>query len=132
MALYVPLDVNYAEDDKIIEVGPLAELLFIRSLAFAKRVEKDGRIADSQMPTVAARIPKANTQAERLYESGLWERNGTGLYISAWLKRNKPVEDVNAAKSSAGTIGNHKRWHLSGVKPPSPECEFCVKEGLVR
>ena len=35
--LFVPLDVNYYEDSKIRQVGPMAELLYVRSLAFVKR-----------------------------------------------------------------------------------------------
>lgn len=126
-SLFVPLDVNYAEDDKIIDAGPMAELLYVRALAFAKRARSDGYIAASQLSTVAARIPRYRVHAERAVEVGLWERNGTGLYIRAWLKRNPPVEDETAA----GVEGAHRRWHLKRNQP-NPDCPRCVAEGLIK
>lgn len=130
MGLYVPLFVNYAEDPKVIDAGPMGELLYVRSLAFAKRQEKDGLIHDNQFREYTGRIPRARVVAERLYEVGLWERNGTGLYISAWLKRNAPVAEVASAKSAAGSLGNHRKWHTGSGKKPNPDCKHCVDEGL--
>lgn len=128
--LFVPLDVNYADDDKIIDAGPMAELLFVRSLAFAKRARTDGQLRDSQLPTIAVRIPRARTYAERLVDVGLWTRNGSGLFISAWLKRNLPTDEIAAKKSAAGALGNHRRWHLPPDGQPNPECPHCRKDGL--
>lgn len=128
--LYVPLDVGYFDDDKIIEVGPMAELLYLRSIAFAKRDGRDGLIRDSQLTTVGARIPRARLAAERLIEVGLWERNGTGIYVAAWLQHNLPAAQVAAQKSSAGALGNHRRWHRPPDGKPSVDCEHCRKEGL--
>lgn len=124
--LFVPLDVNYFDDDKIIEAGPLGELLYVRSLAFAKRARTDGHLADSQLQAFGARIPRARAHAERLYDVGLWERNGGGLYIRAWHKRNSPVSD----EGPKGHAGAHARWHVK-ARQPNPDCELCVKEGLV-
>ena len=42
--LFVPLDVEYDSDDKMIEAGPMAELLYVRGMAFAKRTGSDGNI----------------------------------------------------------------------------------------
>ena len=130
MPLFVPLDVNYADDDKIVAAGPMAELLYVRALAFVKRARSDGHLHDGQLPIVAARIPRPRQLADRLVDTGLWERNGTGLYVSAWLKRNPPVADVSPAKSAAGALGNHRRWHLPPDGAPNPECPHCRKEGL--
>lgn len=124
--LFVPLDVNYADDDKIVAAGPMGELLYVRSLAFAKRDRHDGLIRDGQFPIVAARIPRARLLAERLYGVGLWERNGSGLYISAWLKRNPPADEL----AGAGAVGAHKRWHLKRGQP-NPECDLCIAEELI-
>jgi hypothetical protein len=128
--LFVPLDVNYADDDKIIAAGPMGELLYVRSLAFVKRARTNGRFADSQLPIVAARIPRARHIAQHVIDLGLWERNGSGLYLSAWLKHNAAVADVAAAKADAGSRGAHVRWHLER-RSPSPDCEHCIAEGLI-
>ncbi len=128
--LYVPLDVNYADDAKVVDAGPMAELLFVRSLAFAKRDQHDGYIRNGQLGIVAARIPRLAPMVERLIDVGLWERNGDGIYIAAWLKRNLPTDEISAKKSSAGAVGNHRRWHLAPGGTPNPECDLCRKDGL--
>jgi hypothetical protein len=131
--LYVPLDVNYAEDDKIIEAGPMAELLYVRSLAFAKRDRRDGRISDGQIrDSVAPRIPKHRALADRLVDVGLWQRNGSGIYISAWLKRNEAAAAIADKKSTAGALGNHIKWghEEPDGKPPTADCSVCVAKGL--
>jgi hypothetical protein len=128
--LFVPLDVNYADDDKIIDAGPMAELLYVRSLAFVKRARTNGDIAANQIPLIGARITRPRALAERLVEVGLWERTGSGLYVSAWLKRNAPVETISAVKADAGSVGAHIRWHVKR-RQPDPSCEHCVREQLV-
>jgi hypothetical protein len=125
--LFVPLDVNYSEDEKIIDVGPMAELLYIRGLVFVKRARSDGMIRSNQLRVVAARIPNARRLAERLVHAGLWKPDGEGWYIVAWLKRNPLADD----QTDAGIAGAHKRWHLKR-KQPNPDCELCVAEGLVK
>jgi hypothetical protein len=130
--LFVPLTVGYADDDKIIDAGPMGELLYVRSLAFAKRSRKDGWIAANQLSTFAARIPNARRHADHLVELGLWERNGNGWYVVAWLRHNAAAADLQKAKSEAGILGNHDRWHLGPDGVPKAECDHCREEGLIR
>jgi hypothetical protein len=130
--LYVPLTVWYADDDKIIDAGPMGELLYVRSLAFAKRVKKDGWIAVNQLSKFADRIPNARRHAEHLVELGLWERNGNGWYVVAWLRHNSSAEEISKKKSAAGSLGNHDRWHLGPDGVPKAECVHCREEGLIR
>jgi hypothetical protein len=130
--LFAPLDVGYAEDHKIIDAGPMAELLYVRSLAFVKRAGSDGWIAANQLALIAARIPTPARQADRLVDVGLWEVNGTGWYISAWLRHNLAEADVKKAKSKAGSLGNHNRWHVGPSGVPKTECDHCLEQGLIR
>lgn len=129
--LYVPLDVNYAEDDKIIDVGPMAELLYVRSLAFAKRARKDGHLRTSQLPTIAVRLPRPKVLAARLVEVRLWSPTPAGWFITAWLNHNATVSELHDKKSAAGVLGNHNRWHLPPLGTPSSECDICRQDGLV-
>jgi hypothetical protein len=129
--LFVPLDVNYAEDDKLIDVGPMAELLYLRSLAFVKRSRSNGIIRANQLTTIATRIPRAHRLADRLVDVGLWERNGAGWSITAWLKHNPPTTEVAGVKAEAGSRGAHIRWHVER-RQPSADCEHCVADGLVQ
>jgi hypothetical protein len=128
--LFVPLDVNYFEDDKIIDVGPMGELLYVRALAFVKRTGTDGHINANQLQAIAPRITNPRRLADRLVTVGLWQTNGTGWLITAWLKRNQPRAAIHTAKSDAGRLGNHKRWHIPPLGIPTIDCEICVTEGL--
>jgi hypothetical protein len=130
--LFVPLLVGYAEDDKIIAAGPMAELLYVRSLAFAKREGKDGRITDNQLAIFSLRIPGARRHADRLVELGLWERNGNGWYVASWLRHNRAADEIAQAKSAAGNLGNHNRWHLGARGVPKVDCDLCLEQGLIR
>lgn len=127
MALYVPLDADYYHDPKIIDAGPMAELLYVRALCLAKRTEKDGYIADSQLRVIGAGLSRPHALADRLCAVGAWERVGNGWQISAWLKRNKSAAQITHAKEAArmkSLQGNHERWHVKEQKF-DPTCELC-------
>jgi hypothetical protein len=129
--LYVPLDVNYFDDDKLLMVPPMAELLYVRGLAFAKRTRTNGLLADRQLGVFGARIDHARRYAGLLVDCGLWDRNGEGWYIAAWLKRNTPVEDVSGIRADAGAIGAHNRWHVKRGRA-DPNCPHCVDAAGLR
>lgn len=101
--LHVPLAADYADDDKIIEAGEKAELLYVRGIAFCKRNwQTDGFISDGQLErVVAAGLPGAKSRAQRLCAVGLWERveddllgNGRGYRVTAWLKHNPSRAEI--------------------------------------
>jgi len=121
---FVPLDVNYAHDRAIRQAGPLAELLFIRSMAYARRTKSEGVIPDYDLPVVGVGIPKVAQHAEALVRVRLWVAVSGGWRIRSWAKWN-PVSDSarSARQSRGGALGNHNRWHVDGVT--SDECEFC-------
>lgn len=129
--LHVPLDVEYAADDKVMDAGPMAELLYIRGLAFCKRTMSDGHITDRQLASVALGIPGAKRHAQRLVDVGLWTRGQGRWTVVNWLKYNAPASDIEAARDMAkanGVRGNHERWHLDengALVKPSPRCALC-------
>lgn len=125
--LYVKLDAEYAADDKLIEAGPMAELLYIRGLCFCKRTLSDGKIKKSQLASVALGIPSAAKHAQALVTVGAWRATQGGWVIVAWLKRNKSAaqiaEDIEARRLKS-LHGNHQRWHVQEGKY-DPTCELC-------
>lgn len=91
--LYVPVDVNFDDDDKIIDAGIVAEAVYQRMLRLAKRKETDGHIATAQARRICADIPAAVLDAvgdpvERLVTVGLLDRTDTGFVIGSWLDHN--------------------------------------------
>ena len=104
---YVPLATHFYDDPKIVEAGEDAELLFVRMLAFASgQPETEGVVPDAVVrrltPTGSGtgngtgngtgsgtgKIP------ERLANVGLIERVDSGWLISAWLRWNRSVADI--------------------------------------
>lgn len=94
---YAPLSAHYYKDDAIAEAGPMAELLYVRGLAFCADVLSDGFISDTQLSRfVGVGIPSPRKHAERLVLVGLWEKaqpdllgaEGTGFVVKAWAKWN--------------------------------------------
>lgn len=136
MALYVKLDVEYASDDKLVEAGPLAELLYIRSLCFAKRNPKsDGAFTRAQLAVIAVGIPQPVKHADLLVESGAWVVTERGWAIPGWLKHNKSGDEIAAQQALAselGVQGNHERWHVGPEGKPSSRCPLCIQTRRTR
>ena len=131
--LYVPLVVNYFEDVKIIRVGPYAELLYVRSLAFCKRSGHDGAFTREERRIFGAGIPRLNVRTTALVEHSLWQTTDDGWVITSWFNHNIPEAEIRTARRNAGTLGNHRRWHLPPEGTPSPDCKFCIANAsLVR
>lgn len=127
--LFVPLDVEYDSDDKMIEAGPMAELLYVRGMAFAKRTGSDGNIRKSQLVIVGRAIPNAGKQAHALVRVGAWVETDDGWHIAAWLKRNKPMAEIAADKQrrkAASQKANHDQYHTGPAGKPSTACPFCA------
>ncbi|GIG27161.1 hypothetical protein [Cellulomonas denverensis] len=121
---FVPLDVNFAHDRALRASGPAAELLFIRGLAYVKRMRSSGLVPDYDLPVVAVGIPNPAKHASTLVRKGLWEQVDGGWLIRSWSKWNPRSEAQGARQQSrGGSLGNHNRWHTNGRR--SDDCEFC-------
>lgn len=93
---------------------------------------------------VAERWDPDGRLAERLVEVGLWHRaeadGEDGYRFHEWAAdgdgtpRNPSAAEVRsyrASRSSAGSLGNHRRWHVDrGVVDAG--CRFCQEEGSSR
>lgn len=124
--LYVKLDASYEDDEKIIQAGEKAELLYVRSLCLVKRILSDGFVSDAHLPKFG--LTSVNQRARKLAEVGLWDRDDGrgGYWIRAWPKHNRSAEDVKAQQAKAqadAVLGNHRRWHQDTPSPDCPHCE---------
>lgn len=123
---YVPLSVNYAHDEAIRRAGYMAELLYIRALAYAKRTNTSGFVPAYDLEVVAIGLRGTRKAVQKLVEVGLWEAVDDGWIIRSWHRWNADAEAVSAG----GRLGNHKRWHRNrGVTDPN--CEHCTDRGAI-
>lgn len=98
--LYVPLDINFLDNDKILGVGIEAELLYVRSLVLAKRLQSDGFIHRRQLCRIGNGLGLIDSDAEELVDVGLWTVEADGWRIAAWLEHNPSSDDLAAAKDA--------------------------------
>jgi hypothetical protein len=103
---YAPLSSAYYKDDSLAAVGPMAELLFCRGLAFCAEVLSDGFISDTQLSRfVGAGIPNVAKHAEQLATVGgcdksPWIRDGSGYRVRQWLKWNYSRDEIKAKQDT--------------------------------
>jgi len=118
--LYVPLDVNYADDPKIVEAGPDAELLYLRALALAKRLEDDGIIHRGHLRRLGADLPAVNRGtlvdaiADRLVVTGLWTEHPDGYRITSWLDWNPSAAELDARRAAERARKDQYRKNRQG------------------
>lgn len=98
----VLISCDIPNDIRTITVGPHAELLYVRSLLFVKRMEQDGWLSHGQVRVISHGIPKYNHLAKQLVGVGLWDvatvDRLVGYRIREW--RNH-VKDRPSSLSSA-------------------------------
>lgn len=85
---FVPLDVNYADDERLTTAGVHAEVLYVRALAFSARLETGGHIHRVQLPVIGLGLTRPTMQAQRLVDAGLWHATDTGWIITPRSRRS--------------------------------------------
>ena len=86
--IYVPLDANFFDDDKIIEAGEAAGWLFLNMMAKAKQLDSDGLLTRPQIERLAVRGWQKRLDA--LVKVHAVEETMPGVYvITKWLDWNE-------------------------------------------
>ncbi|WP_187289418.1 hypothetical protein [Xylanimonas cellulosilytica] len=85
----------------------------------------DGRIPAYMLPMLGGNLDDANA----LVDVGLWDKADDGGWeFHDWSDYQPDAASVKAkreAESTAGALGNHRRWHArKGITVP--DCEFCT------
>lgn len=121
---YVPLDVEYFDDERICELSPNAVLVHIACMLIARAAETDGELTIRQLQQkVPAVVPDLDELLKELEnavhgdgrpdDSGLVIRVGErGLFIPGYLKRNPSRLDClkrRAKNTNAGNASAAKR-----------------------
>lgn len=128
--LYVKLDTNFPDDDKIIEVGLEGAGLYAMACCRAKALLSDGVLKRNQL----RRLGADDALIDRLIDVGLFVPHAVdaasnaasnaddAVRIAAWLERNESADSLRDPQR--GEKMAHDRWH---VKPRKPKegCRFC-------
>ena len=125
--VFVPSDVNTANDPAIMAAGPMAELIFRRANEYAKKNGRDGLIFTFDLPLIANGIPNATKHAGRLVDVELWEERADGWFITSYLKWNTSVAEQADQKQQnriGAFVSNHKKGqHTERLT----ECPLCAE-----
>jgi hypothetical protein len=122
--LYVPLDVNYQDDPRVLRAGPMAELVYLRSLTLAKRLDDDGRIEDVHLRRLCDGIEDDPLEvANDLCNAGLWITDGDAYRIAAWLKHNPSKAALEADREAEAERGRQRRASARTPETVQPDAE---------
>ena len=103
------IEVDYADNPRIIAVGERAEVLYLRALCLAKRTLSDGFIDARQLPRFG--LSKVQDRADALVREGLWRPVDQGYQIVGWSERNKAAAEIaeeSAKRAEAGRLGGKR------------------------
>jgi len=100
--LYVPLVVDYLDDEKFEALSVEAELLYIRGLCLCKRRMSDGFISARQLRRLCDRFDTNPIQvAAELVAEDLWAEMPGGWQVVSWLKHNVPKSSIEQKRQEA-------------------------------
>jgi len=119
---WVKLSDDYYDHEKVMAAGPLAETLWVRSVAWANRNLKDGHLPLAQLRRLAEYAADYNTTpdalAQILVAAGLWQETEKGYLVVNYLKYQASAEqirgrqiDLHEKRAKAGRQGG-----LAGVQ----------------
>lgn len=129
-SVYVPLDANYLRDPRIRRAGPDAELLYIRSLAYAKSGETDGMVYEFDLDAIAVGLNKVQARVAALIREKAWEERDEGWFICGWFNWNESVaklRDQKRKRAEGAAKTNHKK-HIENAHPFVGSCPVCLGE----
>ena len=113
MPTWVKLIDDWYEHPKFLEVSPVAELLWLRSLGWSGHHRRDGQIPDKEVRRLAADLGVRNgALAHELVKAKLWHRRGRGYAVHDWdhyQRTRAQIEAESKAKARAGRLGGKQR-----------------------
>lgn len=129
--LYVPLDVNFSDDDKVMECSAEAHLLYIRSLLLSKRTQSDGFVHHRQLRRLTegfrylADCDVGPVLVAELVDVGLWDELEDGWLIAAFTAHNQTSEQLAEKKAKEAERRRNKR--TSGMSETSARTDPTVE-----
>lgn len=107
---HVPLDVNFFDDDKVVEAGEAPAFLYLAMMAKAKTLDTDGVLTRAQIERLGVKAwPK---RLARLIEVGLVDEAGNCYGLVGWLKWNESV----AAREARRAADRKRKAEKDGIQ----------------
>lgn len=98
--LYVPLDVSFFDDDRIIAAGDGPTLLYLAMCLRVKQLGSDGRLSEAQVSRLSR--PKWKAELRRLLEvqAVLYDQETDHYVIAAWFSHNDALSAIEARRAA--------------------------------
>jgi hypothetical protein len=101
---WLRLAANYFLDDRVLSVSPMAELLWLRGLAYSKLNRLDGYIPYEALHFIGHKLGDTGALTDELLTAGLWVARGPGIGVPAekWrdYQETKEQESDRRAKNA--------------------------------
>lgn len=121
--MYVPLDVNFPDNDKVVETSLAATGLYVTALCLCKRLQRDGDVSKAVLRRYCDTMTGEDDKLIReLVTVGLFEDAKDAVRIPAWLGHNQASDEYMTADK--GSRMAHTRWHV-GRGVTKPDCQWC-------
>ena len=97
---WAALSSRYYLDDKIIQVGVQAEVIYVRSLAFCAASSSDGWLSVEQTSLLCRGVRGQRRAIDALVSAELWKIDSErgGYIVANWLKWNYSTEQISAGR----------------------------------
>lgn len=98
--LYLPLDVNFNDDPKVMNAGERASWLYLHMALKSKQLLSDGVLSAGQIARLG--VSAWRGRLEKLIEVGLvipWDPDMDSYAIVAWFKHNDSAVEVDMARN---------------------------------
>lgn len=124
---FVRLDEGYDEHQKVLPLSDAAFRAHVEAICWSGR----NRRQNGFITTALARKKWRSKVIAELVDSRLFDETEGGYRLHDFLDFNRSADEVAAfrdARGIAGTLGNHKRWHIAR-RSWDKNCQHCLEEG---
>lgn len=108
-ATYVNVDDHFTEHTKVLDIGPVAEALWLRGLLYCSRNLTDGLVPRAFVRRMGDVEP---CTAEVLVRAGLWEDDEDGYRVHDyldWQRSKAEAAEISQVRAVAGKKGGMQR-----------------------
>lgn len=124
--VFVRIDQGYDEHPKVMPLSDAAFRAHVEAICWSSRNERQNGL----VPTAVARKKWRPKVIAELVAARLFDEHPDGYEVHDYLDFNRSSDEIAAfreARGDAGTLGNHKRWHVARRRWDK-DCQHCIEE----